>query len=76
MIRFFIIMLVLALASCYNGDLEFNAPTAHVTVTRKGCLGDTSRQHASNLIVNVDSETLPDGRIRCVIETVTVKGDK
>lgn len=76
MTRLFLVMIVLALASCYNGDLEFNAPTAHVMVTRKGCMADTGRQTSSNLIVNVNSETLPDGRVRCVIETVTVKEAK
>lgn len=70
--RLFVVMTILALASCYNGDREWNQPRVNVEVTRKGCMLSSAKGSTNSLVINVNSEKLPDGRIRCTIETVTL----
>lgn len=61
------ILLVILLAGC--GDRGWYTPSTTVEVTRKGCsLGGNN--HSNDVFVNVVSERLPNGEIRCIIDTL------
>lgn len=67
--RLLIALSVLALAGCDRGDIKWNDPTTNVVVSMRGCQPATTRGQ-NDLLVNVESNPLPDGRMQCVITTL------
>jgi hypothetical protein len=66
------LMLVLVGASisgCDRGDVKWNDPTTAVTVSMKGCQLRSTRG-ANELLLNIESDPLPDGRMQCKITTL------
>ena len=66
------LMLVLVGASisgCDRGDVKWNDPTTNVTVSMKGCQLRSNRR-ANELLLNIESDPLPDGRMQCKITTI------
>jgi hypothetical protein len=62
-----------ALVAC--GDRGWYTPTTEVEVTRIGCaISQGTGRH--EVMVNVFSERMPNGQIRCVIETLVVPEKK
>ena len=67
--RLIAVLILLALTGCYRGDSSWNEPTTEVVLARKGCrVGGRAPQ---DLLVNIESKKLDDGRTQCVITTVT-----
>ena len=66
------LMLVLVGASisgCNRGDVKWGDPTTDVTVSMKGCKLSSTRG-ANELLLNIESDPLPDGRMQCKITTI------
>lgn len=62
-----IVLGFILLAGC--GDRGWYTPSTEVSVTRKGCSLSDGRGRAE-VFVNITSERLPNGQIRCVIDTL------
>ena len=60
------VLLLALLSGC--GDQGWYTPTTEITVSRKGCY--STRSQGSQVIVNITAERLPNGEMRCIIETV------
>ena len=59
------VLLLALLSGC--GRIQYT-PTTKITVSRKGCY--STRSQGSQVIVNITAERLPNGEMRCIIETV------
>ena len=58
-----------SISGCDRGDVKWSAPTTDVTVSMKGCQLRSNRG-ANELLLNIESVTLPDGRMQCKITTI------
>ena len=65
----FSLICVALLAGCDRGDVKWSDPTTDVTVSMKGCQLRSNRG-ANELLLNIESVTLPDGRMQCKITTI------
>lgn len=59
------IILVVLLSVC--GDRGFYTPTSRVEISRKGCALSTD---VNDVFVNIVTQRLPNGQVRCTIETL------
>ena len=65
----FSLICVALLAGCDRGDVKWNDPTTDVIVSMKGCQLRSNRG-TNELLLNIESVTLPDGRMQCKITTI------
>lgn len=66
--RLFLLLIVASLVACSNSDFDLNEGRTSFFITRKGCALDRSGYR--DLLVNVVTDRLPDGRIQCTITTL------
>lgn len=66
--RLFLLLIAISTVACSRSDLDLNDGRTDIIVTQKGCAQD--RAGRRDLIINMVTERLPDGRIQCTITTV------
>ena len=64
-----LVMVGASISGCNRGDVKWDDPTTDVTVSMKGCKLSSTRG-ANELLLNIESAPLPDGRMQCKITTL------
>ena len=64
-----LVLVVASISGCDRSDVKWNDPTTDVTVSMKGCQLRSTRG-ANELLLNIESDPLPDGRMQCKITTI------